>query len=111
MHRRKTLIRALVAVLAAAAIAAPTAFARPLDPNTQQPHNPQAEDEAKPPVYWSYEYEVPTPRAQDRSVSGGGDDTPWVIIGLGITGASLLAGGGAMASRTRMRARRARIAA
>ena len=112
MHRLKTLTRALVAALAVAAIAAPAASARPIDLHAPQPQETPAQSDSsidpKGHLYWSYEYEAPRP--QERSADTG-DDAPWVIVGLAITGAGLLMGGAMTMNRTRMRARRARIAA
>lgn len=83
-------------------------------------------------VYWSYDHPAPDPQsaaalAQERYYSssvrpaplpqparpGDADDgTPWAMIGLGLAGAALAAAGAAgIAGRTRLRARRARVAA
>jgi hypothetical protein len=112
MHRTKTLIRTLIATLAIAAIAAPASSARPIDlgvPKPQAPAQSDALTDPKGPVYWSYEYEAPRPREQP--VSTAGNDTPWAILGLAVTGACLLVGGAATVGRTRARARRSRVAA
>ncbi len=111
-QRTKTLARALVAALVLAAIAAPASTARPIDlgvPNTQDAHAGSGSSlDPQGPVYWSYEYAASRPHERSPST---GEDSPWMIIGLGVTGASLLVGGVALVSRTRGRARRARIAA
>jgi hypothetical protein len=126
----QTFIRTLAAAVAIAAIAAPASLARPIDsvtPQTQEPateapapeaaarpldrYTPEAQDSAsgtEAPLYWSYSYEAGVP--QDRLATTS-DDTPWAIVGLAIAGACLLVAGAAMASRSRVRARRARVAA
>ena len=125
----QTFIRTLAAALAIAAIAAPASLARPIDsvtPQTQEPvSQAPAPEAAASPLYgytpeaqgsvsqtdaplWAYDYEAGVP--QDRPASTG-DDTPWAIVGFAIAGACLLVAGAAMASRSRVRARRARVAA
>jgi len=122
----KTFIRAAVAALAIAAVSAPLAIARPIDPympETQEPapanpaptrpldrYTPKAQDavpRARAPIYWAYDYEAGVPQDRPADTS---DDTPWAIVGLAITGACLIVGGAALASRSRVR-RRARVAA
>jgi hypothetical protein len=125
----QTFIRTLAAALAIAAIAAPASLARPIDsvtPQTQEPATqaPAPEAAARPldrytpeaqstvpqtdAPLWAYDYEAGVP--QDRLATTS-DDTPWAIVGLAIAGACLLVAGAAMASRSRVRARRARVAA
>jgi hypothetical protein len=125
----QTFIRTLAAALAIAAIAAPASLARPIDsvtPQTQEPATeaPAPEAAARPldrytpeaqgsvpqtdAPLWAYDYEAGVPQDQLATTS---DDTPWAIVGLAIAGACLLVAGAAMASRSRVRARRARVAA
>lgn len=97
-----TLTRTLAAALAVVALAAPSALARPGGPASAD-----AARDAKPPVYWSYEYEAPIPPAAQpaRTVEtvASDDGTPWVLI-AGPAGACLLVGGlAAMATRRRFR--------
>jgi hypothetical protein len=84
------------------------------------------------PVYWTYDHPAPDPKlaaalAQEHYYStsvrpapvqqpagpGGSDDgTPWALIGLGLAGAALATAGAAgIAGKTRVRDRRARVAA
>jgi len=132
MHRTSAFTRTLVAALAIAAIAAPSALARPVDsypPESKEPattvapprpldrYTPDSPEPApkslaplspRGPLYWSYDYAAGTP--QDRAATTG-DDTPWAVVGLAITAGVLLLGGVAMASRNVVRTRRARVAA
>jgi hypothetical protein len=131
MQRNKTFMRAVAATFAIAAIAAPASLARPIDPVMPETQAPATEAPAPAPparpldrytpqapqwdwpldkgaVYWAYDYEAGRPQDRPASTS---DDAPWAIIGLAITAACLLVGGAAMASRSHVRARRARVAA
>jgi hypothetical protein len=86
---------------------------------------------AKDPVYWAYDTPAPDPKtaaalAQERSYASSvrpapvqhlatsgdnSDDTPWAIFALGLAGAALAgAGTASIAGRTRLRARRSRVA-
>jgi hypothetical protein len=81
-----TLSRTIAALVATAALAAPAAYAGPL-------HEPAL---------------IATPPPSDDS----GDGSPLTTVGLGLAGACLLIGGSAgIATRTRRRTRRARVAA
>jgi hypothetical protein len=149
MSRSIPVIRPLVAAALIVALAAPAAFAAPIDihspghPSQGQPsqgqtykdlRSPDAQDAATrkaskhDPVYWSYGYQAMDPKdaaalAQERAYSSfvkakpapapatQDDDTPWAIIGLGITaGVLALLAGAAMVVKTRVR-RAQRVAA
>jgi hypothetical protein len=133
--RFHTLIRTIAVATAVVAVAAPVAAARPIDtPKAADHASPSAKVQdlrhlkagqiqtsslagttshtpsgELGPVYWSYDYEAPAPKSTAVTVD---DGTPWTAIGLGVAGACLLVGGGAaLAARTRVRARKPRIAA
>jgi hypothetical protein len=58
----------------------------------------------KPPVYWSYAYQAPTPKPAPIAATDPDDGTPWGVIG-GIAAACLLIGGlAAKGTRRRVRA-------
>ncbi len=109
MLRIHTLMRPLVVALAIVALAAPTALAAAGPPQlhkTQPDGTPSGETG---PVYWSYEYEAPVPQAQPNADD---DGTPGTALAVGLAGGVVLLGAAAaMTSRTRLRARRARVAA
>ena len=121
--QRTTLICALVAALAVAAIAAPASLARPIDsytPKTKEPaaesQQPATEAPARPldrytPEAQPFAPEAPLYRSDDSEAGrpqSADDETPWAVIGLAVTGGCLLLAGVATAS---IRARRARVAA
>jgi hypothetical protein len=133
--RFQTFARTFAAGMATVALAAPVAAARPIDTPVSGDHAtpsarvqdlrhlkagqipPSSEDGAKSdtqpgslgPVYWSYDYEAPAPSTTAVTAD---DGTPWSAIGFGIAGACLLLGAGAaLAARTRLRARKPRVAA
>ena len=135
MPRSHTLPRAVAAALAITALAAPAAFARPIDNvqsadvtahkhTIQDLRSPDAKDAAttprKDPVYWAYDHPAPAPNtagtlaaAQPSAPTGTTDDgAPWAIFALGVAGAALVgAGGASIAGKTRVRARRAGVTA
>jgi hypothetical protein len=113
MHRLKMFMATLIAAVAIVAVAAPASPARPLDLNTpmpkeQAPAQSGAEAYPKGPVYWSYDYPAPQPKLSSAPAQ---DDSPWVLVGLAVTGGCLVLGGAVAVSRTRLRARRERVAA
>jgi hypothetical protein len=110
------LIRTLAAALSVVALAAPVASAR-IDPPTPTAPSEQTQDlrhlragqshVGDPgPVYWSYEYEAPTPAAHPATP---GDGIPWMTLGFGVAGACLLISAAAVLT-TRTRTRSARVA-
>jgi rhodanese-related sulfurtransferase len=131
MPRSIPLIRPLVAAALVLALAAPAAFAVPVDvrsPGHPSQHTHSTGAQVHNPVYWSYDYEAADPDdaaalAQERAYSSfvkakpvpaaatHDDDTPWAVIGLSISAALLavLAGAGVVV-KTRVR-RAHRVAA
>lgn len=110
MHTALT--RALAAALAILALAAPTALARPGGPASPAAAHARAEAErlqGPGPVYWSYDYEAPTPQSHPAVVPHD-DGTPWPAILLGATGVLML-GGAVAVDVKRARTRRAWAAA
>jgi hypothetical protein len=128
-----TLPRTLIAVLAAMALAAPVAVARPIDTpkaghaapseRTQDLRHLKAGQLRTSslagtsetqlgdvgPVYWSYDQPAPVPATAAVHVD---DGTPWTTIGIAIAAACfLVAGAAAMAARTHVRSRSERVAA
>jgi hypothetical protein len=115
--RRITLKHTLVAALAAGALVASTANAKPTDrvdryasPTSslagtvekQDLRGEHAQDAArfngqtaKPPVYWSYGYEAPVPPAQPVSAPAhkptGGDSDLWLILGIALAATAIVA--------------------
>jgi hypothetical protein len=138
MPRSSTLSRALVAALAATALAAPSALARPIDdlptkaveppvtdlrmPDTRDAspaplrdlRMPDTQDAAKPPIQPDLRYKAGTSSLagtkspQPAQPAGTDNDTPWAVIGLGLAGVAIAAGGAGIATVTR---RRSRVAA
>jgi hypothetical protein len=104
-----TLTRAVATVLAVLALAAPVALARPGGPASAAAAHARAEAErlANPgPVYWSYDYEAPSPQAQPpRATTSHDDGLLWRAILFALVGASIAGAGTAMVIR-RGRARR-----
>jgi hypothetical protein len=133
MISTRTIHHALATALAGAAIAAPAAIAQPQDFGTpaardaevgtsslagttsddvgQDLRSPDAKDAVRPlpgPPTWPVHPKPITAHATaNQTAPGGGDDTPWGILGLGIT----LAAGGATAGVAGRRRRRSRVAA
>jgi hypothetical protein len=128
-----TLPRTLVVVLAAMALAAPVAAARPIDTpkaghaapseRTQDLRQLKAgqfrtsslagTSEAKlgdlGPVYWSYDQPAPVPATAAIHAD---DGTPWTTVGIAIAAACfLVAAAAAMAARMHVRSRSERVAA
>jgi hypothetical protein len=109
----RTIIRPLVIALAALALIASPAFARPGGPASEHAAALQAA-KAKPAqnlgpvywsygyeaaapkadpgrVYWSYDYQAPTPHAHPApAVAADDNDTPWIAIGAGLAGICLV---------------------
>lgn len=87
--RRSTLIRPLLAALAVAAILVPSAFA-----SGGPVYVPPQDQQHMSPTYWSYDYQAPIPRPRKvAAVKATADkDTPWVAIGAGLAGVTLLLG-------------------
>jgi hypothetical protein len=117
-HAMHALTRALTAVLVVLAVAAPVASARPIDPPGLTPAE-RAQDlrhlaaggltdtsAAPKGVYWSYEYEAPTPapvvHSTGHATAADDDDIPWLTVGLIAAGTALLIGG-ALVLTTRRR--------
>jgi hypothetical protein len=132
MHRRTTLQHTLVAGLAAAALAASPALARPVDrvdrfgPVTSQPHQYQdlRGEEAKDAAHAAEQehfrpgqptwptHPAPAPKpvkaVPAHSTTSSGDDDIWLLLGIGIAATGIVAGGAVGVSRRyRVRARRA----
>jgi hypothetical protein len=128
-----TLPRTLVAVLAAMALAAPVAAARPIDTpkaghaapseRTQdlrqlkagQLRTSSLAGTSEPklgdlgPVYWSYDQPAPVPATAAIHAD---DGTPWTTVGIAIAAACfLVAAAAAMAARMHVRSRSERVAA
>ena len=108
--------RTIVAALAILALAAPVASAR-IDPPPAYPSaHPQvvAPHPSKGAVYWSYDYQAPTPASHPSAPASvpatAADGTPWLTIGFGIAGAFLLVSVAAAAGAVSRRPRGAGIA-
>jgi len=134
MFRTQTVSRTFAMVLAIAALAAPTALARPIDSPTgsHAAASARAQDlqhlsaggkihtsslagtsEAQlgnaGPVYWDYEHPASIPAAQAVETDNG---TPWLVIGIAFAGVCLLvAAAAALSGRIRPRTPGARAAA
>ena len=134
MFRTKTLSRTFAVTLAIAALAAPSALARPLDSpagehaaasaRTQDLRHLNAGGKIQTsslagtsekqlanagPVYWDYEHPAPIPPAQ---VVEPDDGAPWLVIGIAFAGLCLLvAAATALSGRIRPRTPGARAAA
>jgi hypothetical protein len=106
--------RTIVAALAILALAAPVASAR-IDP---PPAYPAAQSHAVAPathpsrgaVYWSYDYQAPTPASHPSTpasvpatTTAADNDIPWLTIGFGVAGAFLLISAAAVAMSRRPR--------
>lgn len=113
----RTLPRALLAVLVVLAVAAPVASARPIDQPGLTPAERaqdlahlyaggQSDAAAPKGVYWSYDYEAPTPapavHSTGHATATDDDGIPWMTIGLIAAGTALLIGG-ALVLTTRRR--------
>ena len=137
MTRRSTLQHTLTAAVAASALATAPALAKPADypyesstsslAGTTSPQqdlrSPDARDAAQPKAAessvapgtptWPVQPEPltrPVPPAESATGNGGGDDSIWLVLGLGLGGAGLLAGGAAgLARHSRVRARRVAV--
>jgi hypothetical protein len=126
--------RVLAVVLAAAALTAPMAVARPTDPpqrghvtaseRAQDLRYPKAGGELRTsslagtsetslgdpgPVFWSYDQPASVPASHQPSVD---DGTPWMTIGIAIAAACfLIAAFAALAAGIHVRSRSGRVAA
>ena len=120
MPHRSTLKYSLTAAVAASALAASTAVAKPLDridrfgtPAPEaQPDPPRGLVYPKGPFYPEPDAAVPHPRAVPAApvtARGGDDDGIWLVLGIGLAGAGLAAGGAGLARHARVRARRVAV--
>jgi hypothetical protein len=113
MSRRTTLQRTLVAVAAGTAVAAAPALAKPTDRIDRYDHvAPQPQEKFQPGQPTWPTHPAPAPKlvvepAPVVPASGGGSDDVWLIVGVGLATAGIVAGSAVGASRRhRVRARR-----
>jgi len=98
MLRSRRFRRALAAALAASALGAPAAVARPL-----QDVPPKQDLRALSGTSSLAGTTAPAQRPAQPAATGG--DTPWAEIGIGLAGAAIAAGGAGLATAARRRSR------